>query len=90
MRVIITGGCGFLGQMLARSIVRRGTLTTHLLAAGGGGGGGGSGGAANGGEGAMPVSEVLLADVARPERLMFNELESQQSRVVLGSVAEVV
>ena len=30
MRVVITGGCGFLGQTLARAILRRGQLVSHV------------------------------------------------------------
>ena len=62
MRVIITGGTGFLGQMLARSVLRVGRLRTHL---------------SDGSEMLVDVSEVVLADVMRPPQLLFDELETK-------------
>ena len=59
MRVVITGGTGFLGQLLARSILKRGQLLTH---------------AAGAKELAMPVKEVLLADVVQPPKMLFDEV----------------
>jgi len=73
MRVIITGGCGFIGQMLARSVLRRGSLVTH----------------AAGGEVTAAVSELYLADVSAPPALMFKELEADPVSVKLGSVADL-
>ena len=70
MRVIITGGTGFIGQLVARDIARRGALQTHQAA---------------GVEGETKVTEIVLADVARPEKLMFEELSA--ARVVVGDVA---
>jgi nucleoside-diphosphate-sugar epimerase len=70
-RVIITGGCGFIGQLLARSILRRGKLLTHDRA---------------GGESAVAVNDVILADVARPEKLLFDELS--QAKILLGDVSD--
>ena len=57
MRVIITGGTGFIGQLVARDIARRGALQTHQAA---------------GVEGETKVTEIVLADVARPEKLMIS------------------
>ena len=34
MRVIITGGCGFLGQCLARELLKRGSLKSSVAAGG--------------------------------------------------------
>ena len=72
MRVIITGGTGFLGQLVARDIVRRGgALQVHLAA---------------GAEGETKVTEIVLVDVARPPKLMFDELSDV--RVMIGDVAD--
>mmetsp|Transcript_25556 Transcript_25556/g.83526 ORF Transcript_25556/g.83526 Transcript_25556/m.83526 type:complete len:368 (-) Transcript_25556:2297-3400(-) len=71
-RVVITGGCGFLGQMLARSLLRRGTLCTHT---------------ATGVEGSAPIGELVLADVASPPRLLFEELE-QRAEIAVGDVSD--
>ena len=71
MRVIITGGTGFIGQLVARDIARRGSLQTHQVA---------------GGEGETKVTEIVLADVTRPAKLMFDELSA--ARVVVGDVAD--
>jgi len=73
MRVVITGGTGFLGQMLARSILKRGHLLTHGL-------GGGA-------ERMAPVTELLLVDIARPKKLLFEQLESQ-AQVIVGDVSD--
>ena len=74
MRVIITGGCGFIGQMLGRDILRRGRLLAH---------------ARGGGEALAPVRELVLADVARPPSgLLFPELEAAPARVALGDVGD--
>ncbi len=73
MRVVITGGCGFIGQMVARSVLRRGKLLTHA-----------PGGTA---ERLAPVTEVVLADVSRPPRLLFDQLE-EETQVVLGDVSD--
>lgn len=76
MRVIITGGCGFLGQMLAQQVMKKGFLQSHGLD----------------GESAKPVNEILLADVARPPRLLLSELEEALAdgllRVVIGDVSD--
>ena len=66
-RVVITGGCGFLGQSVARAVLRRGHLS--------------------GAAGPSAVAEVLLADVARPPKLLFDELE-EGAQVVMGDVSE--
>ena len=60
VRVIITGGTGFIGQLVARAILRRGSLLVHQP---------------SGIEAEAEVSEVVLADVGRPPQLMFAELE---------------
>ena len=57
-RVIVTGGCGFLGQMLARSIIKRGRLVAHT---------------ANG-EQEVAVSSVVLTDTTKPDALLFARL----------------
>ncbi|KAH8096467.1 GDP-mannose 4,6 dehydratase [Aureococcus anophagefferens] len=54
MRVVITGGAGFLGQSLARSLVRRGALLTHRH---------------DGEESTAKIQSIVLADVHRPELL---------------------
>jgi nucleoside-diphosphate-sugar epimerase len=54
MRVVITGGAGFLGQSLARSLVRRGALLTH---------------GHDGQESTAKIQSIVLADVHRPELL---------------------
>ena len=72
-RVIITGGCGFLGQLLARTILRRGKLLSHVS----------SGGA----ESATPVREVLLADAVRPAQMLFESL-STEAQIVVGDVSD--
>ncbi len=72
MRVVITGGCGFIGQLLARSVLRQGSLRTHVQ---------------GGGEAMAPVTEILLADAARPPRgLLFDDLDS--ASVVLGDLSD--
>ncbi|KAL1520716.1 hypothetical protein AB1Y20_022285 [Prymnesium parvum] len=73
MRVIITGGCGFLGQLLARQILLAERLASH---------------GADGEDVELPVRELLLADVSRPPRLLFPQLEAPPVRVVLGSIAD--
>ena len=59
MRVIITGGTGFIGQLVAREILRRGALRSHVSA---------------GGSGLIDhkakVTSLVLADVSRPATLM--------------------
>ena len=75
LRVVITGGCGFLGQLLARAILQRDQLTVHTAE----------------GEVERPLGEIVLADVAAPPSLLFDELEAARGsklRVVLGSVAD--
>ena len=62
-RVIITGGTGFLGQLVGRSLLQRG----HIIRAGQ----------------QVAIKELVLADVARPAKLLFDELESQ-ARVEIG------
>ncbi|KAH8056058.1 GDP-mannose 4,6 dehydratase [Aureococcus anophagefferens] len=54
MRVVITGGAGFLGQSLARSLVRRGALLTHRH---------------DGEQSTAKIQSIVLADVHRPELL---------------------
>jgi nucleoside-diphosphate-sugar epimerase len=73
MRCVITGGTGFLGQMLARSILKRGQLLTQ--------------GASGGPEHLAPVRELLLVDVARPKKLLFDDLESK-TQIILGDVSD--
>ena len=72
MRVVITGGCGFLGQLLGREILRRGRLTTHAI---------------TGAETSAAVKEVLLADALQPAQMLFNSLKSD-AQVVIGDVAD--
>ncbi|KAJ1445995.1 hypothetical protein M885DRAFT_473019 [Pelagophyceae sp. CCMP2097] len=75
MKVVITGGCGYIGQCLARALVRRGTLLTHGA----------------GGEVASKIQEIVLVDVARPAKLLFeDELlgGAVATRVAVGSVAD--
>ena len=62
-RVIVTGGCGFLGQMLARSIIKRGRLVAHT---------------ANG-EQEVAVSSVVLTDTTKPDTLLFPDLAAHSS-----------
>ena len=62
-RVIVTGGCGFLGQMLARSIIKRGRLVAHT---------------ANG-EQEAAVSSVVLTDTTKPDTLLFPDLAAHSS-----------
>lgn len=71
-RVVITGGTGFLGQNLARAILRRGQLLTHAV---------------SGAEITVPVREVLLADVVRPPKLLFDEL-STSAEIVTGDLSD--
>ena len=59
MRVVITGGGGFLGQCLLRHVLKRGALRAH----------------AKHGEELVKVSSVVLADVARPAQWHFDEHE---------------
>lgn len=74
MRVIITGGCGFLGQMLARNILKKGSLISHSQ---------------SGEETEHEVTDIVLADVSSPTEMLFPELNSKIVRVVLGSVSEL-
>ena len=71
-RVVITGGCGFLGQALARSLLRRGSLLFHHHGTT---------------EATAAIQDLVLVDVARPERFLFSELE-QSARVEVGSIAD--
>lgn len=57
-RVIITGGTGFLGQLLGRALLQR-----------------------------AAVKEVVLADVARPVKWVFDDLE-RRARIEIGDVAD--
>ena len=72
-RVVITGGTGFLGQLTARSILRRGSLLAH---------------AASGKEVPSKVTEVVLADIVRPPTLMFGLDHDPAVSVAIGSVAD--
>ena len=75
MRVVISGGAGFLGQCLARAVARRGALRAH---------------ARDGGEASVRVREIVLADVARPQ-MLFDELRDDAAiptRVAVGDVAD--
>ena len=72
MRVIITGGTGFIGQLVAKSILQKGKLLSHQ---------------ASGGEAEEVVTEIILADVGRPPKLMFDELE-QKCSVKLGDISD--
>ena len=72
-RVIITGGTGFVGQLLARSILKRGQLA-HAAAAGV--------------ERLVPVREVLLADVVQPKAMLFEELSQSPVQVVTGDLSD--
>ena len=72
-RVIITGGCGFLGQLLARDILKRNVLRTHT--------------AHSGAEATTFVKEVLLADVTKPSTMLFDSLESD-AQIVIGDLAD--
>eukprot|EP00964_Phaeocystis_antarctica_P071742 scaffold43823_cov57-Phaeocystis_antarctica.AAC.1 len=74
VRVIITGGTGFIGQLVARAILQKGTLLVHQP---------------SGDEAEAEVSEVVLADVARPPQLMFAELEDSSACTVrLGDISD--
>ena len=74
VRVIITGGTGFIGQLVARAILRRGSLLVHQP---------------SGIEAEAEVSEVVLADVGRPPQLMFAELEDSSACTVrLGDISD--
>ena len=72
-RVVITGGTGFLGQLVGRALLRRGSILSHGAA----------------GEASVAVKEVVLADVARPARFLpgFEELEAQ-ARIEIGDLAD--
>ena len=72
-RVVITGGTGFLGQLTARAILRRGSLLAH---------------AASGKEVPARVTEVVLADIVRPPQLMFNLEQDSSVSVAIGSVVD--
>ena len=72
--MIITGGTGFIGQLVARAILQKGTLLVHQP---------------SGDEAEAEVSEVVLADVARPPQLMFAELEDSSACTVrLGDISD--
>ena len=74
LRVIITGGTGFIGQLVARAILQKGSLLVHQ---------------ASGGEVEAAVSEIVLADVGRPAQLMFAELEDSSTCTVrLGDISD--
>jgi hypothetical protein len=74
MRVVITGGCGFLGQMLAGHILEKGSLVTHRP---------------DGTESHVAVTQIILADVARPPKLLLAALEAATMvSVVLGDVSD--
>ena len=71
---VITGGCGFIGQMLGRDILRRGRLLAH---------------ARGGGEALAAVRELVLADVAPPARgPALPRAEAAPARVALGDVGD--
>ena len=70
-RVVITGGTGFLGQLLGREIGRLGSLLSHTH---------------GGAESFAPVSEILLADVAKPSRMLFKDMPLTD--VVVGDLAD--
>ena len=74
-RVIITGGTGFIGQLIGRALLRRGKIFSHTAEAGA--------------EKLVAIKEVVLADVARPAKFLpgFEELESQ-ARIEIGSIAD--
>ncbi len=72
MRIIVTGGGGFLGQLVARDAIRKGKLTVHT---------------GSGAEEAQPVDEVVLADVV-PVTLNYEELKSDAVRVAVGDVSD--
>ena len=74
-RVIITGGTGFLGQLIGRALLRRGKIFSHTAEAGA--------------EKLVAIKELVLADVARPAKFLpgFEELESQ-ARIEIGSIAD--
>ena len=72
-RVVITGGTGFLGQLLARAILRRGSLLTH--------------GAAGASETTASVREVILADVAKPSQMLFDSLNTD-AQLAVGDVSD--
>ena len=73
MKVVITGGGGFLAQSLARSLVRRGTLLSHQ---------------ANGAEATTKIKRIVLADVVRPEPMLFeSELMDSATSGIVTTVA---
>ena len=74
VRVIVTGGTGFIGQLVARAILQKGALRVHRP---------------SGIEAEAEVSEVVLVDVSRPPQLMFAELEDSSACTVrLGDVSD--
>ena len=79
MRVVITGGGGFLGQALARSVLRRGQLLCHAAGS-------------SLVERIERVSEIVLADVSRPASFLFPELEKSEGvdvQVAVGDVSDL-
>ena len=72
-RVVLTGGCGFLGQLLAREILKRNTLLTHVTR--------------GGAEATTFVKEVILADIAKPPKMVCEELDFE-AQIVVGDLAD--
>lgn len=75
-RVVITGGTGFIGQLLARKILQKGQLLSHAAAG------------AAAAEVVVPIREILLADVVRPPKLLFEELEQSPVQIVTGDLSD--
>ena len=74
-RVVITGGCGFLGQLVGRALLRKGQILTHT--------------AQIGHETVTPIEKIVLADVRRPETFLpgFEDLQSA-AEVRLGDISD--
>ena len=72
MRVVITGGGGFLGQMLAKRIIANKTLLANTK---------------NGAK-HTAVTQIQLVDVHKPNTFLFPELQNSMLNFTVGDVAD--